>query len=258
MQEFQEAFDGFDCQPHLMHLGLSIRLKRLLETCLAELDETGLPPVALEVGGGHGGFTEIALAAGCKVTVTEMSERSLNHLRRRFGRNPNFNAVFDPDGTMAELAGEKYSMVFCVSVLHHIPDYLALISAVVEKTAALGTFLSIQDPLWYPRVGRAAHWADHGAYLAWRTTQGHYSRGLSTRLRRARRQLDETNPADMTEYHVVRQGVDEQAISDLLRKDFASVEVIRYWSTYSKLLQTAGERLDWPKSTFSIKATGRF
>jgi SAM-dependent methyltransferase len=260
MQKFQEAFYGERHQysdPHHKHLSLSASLKGLLETCLADIDRAGLPPVVLEVGGGHGGYTEVALAAGCSVTVTEMSQPSLDHLRRRFGRNPNFSGVFDRDGSMADIVGTKYSMVFCSSVLHHIPDYLTFISSVVDMILPGGTFLSIQDPLWYPRMSRTSHWADRGAYFAWRATQGQYGRGLATRIRRARRQIDLTNPWDMIEYHVVRQGVDEEAISDLLRKHFASVEIVPYWSTQSTLLQATGDWLGWPNSTFAIKATDR-
>lgn len=261
MQQFQGQFYGEGHQysdPHHKHLSLSSSLKRLLERCLADLESAGLPPVVLEVGGGAGGYTEIALAAGCSVTVTEMSQASLDHLRRRFGRNSNFRAVFDRDGSMADIAKEKYSMAVCISVLHHIPDYLSFISSVVEKIHPGGTFLSVQDPLWYPRMSRASHWAERGAYFAWRATQGQYSRGLATRIRRARRQLDDTNEWDMVEYHVVRQGVDEEAISDLLTRYFASVETIPYWSTQSTLLQATGDRLGWPKSTFAMKATERY
>jgi hypothetical protein len=45
----------------------------------------------------------------------------------------------------------------------------------------------------------------------------------------------------MVEYHIVRQGVDEQAISDLRRSRFEEVRVISYWSNPSELVQRLGQ-----------------
>jgi hypothetical protein len=55
---------------------------------------------------------------------------------------------------------------------------------------------------------------------------------------------------------VVREGVDSEAIADLLRPSFEAVEVVSYWSTYNRALQAAGERLGLV-SSFGILASGR-
>ena len=60
----------------------------------------------------------------------------------------------------------------------------------------------------------------------------------------------------MIEYHVVRDGVDEEAVHELLGKQFETVEVLKYWSNQSSLVQTVGERMCLDNS-FGIVAVGR-
>ena len=78
--------------------------------------------------------------------------------------------------------------------------------------------------------------ASRGAYFTWRLAQGSYRRGLATRVRRLRGVYDDTAPSDLVEYHVMRQGCDEEAIRSLLAHSF-DVEVFTYWSTQSPLFQ---------------------
>ena len=98
--------------------------------------------------------------------------------------------------------------------------------------------------------------ADRGAYFTWRPSRSDRIAGARAVLRRARGHYEEENPRDMVEYHVVRQGCDEQALADLLRPQFASVEILPYWSTPSSLLQAAGDRLPLA-SDFGLVARGR-
>ena len=79
--------------PHLSHPKLNDRLIEVLRGMIQRLADQGLPLRVLEVGAGHGGFTELALAMGCQVTAVDMSEPSVDELRRRFGTNPNFHAA---------------------------------------------------------------------------------------------------------------------------------------------------------------------
>lgn len=79
---------------------------------------------------------------------------------------------------------------------------------------------------------------------------------MTTTTRRLRGILDESNPADMVEYHVVRNGVDEEALLKLLRLRFETVEIVRYWSTQGGVPQAIGARL-LPPNTFAIIASSR-
>ncbi len=241
--------------PHIRHHTLRDRLIADLHTLVQEvLDRNGTCRV-LELGAGHGTFTDHLVAAGAQVTVTEMSEPSVRFLQCRFHRNPNVTVLYDEDGTAAGRVGPVDAVV-CLSVLHHIPDYLGCVRQLVERIVPGGAFLSTQDPLWYPRRSRVSMGLDRNAYFLWRLGQGHLRRGLATRLRRLRGIYDHANEADMVEYHVVRDGVDEEALRALLTPAFKAVEVQRYWSTQSGLLQAVGERF-CPPTTFGLVARER-
>ena len=94
------------------------------------------------------------------------------------------------------------------------------------------------------------------AYLAWRLGQGNYARGLRTRWRRVRGVYSSSEPSDFEEYHVVRDGVDAQALCELLTPLFKEVRVVEYWSTQSPAFQWMGERLRL-RSTFGVVALDR-
>jgi SAM-dependent methyltransferase len=260
MAALQEAAHGADHDyisgsPHLQHARLNARIRATLTASLNELTERlGRRPRVLEVGAGHGTFTETILATGAEVVVTEMSAPSAATLDARFRHNPSVEVVHDPDGDFTAV-GEVDAVVY-TAVLHHIPDYLANIDAAVTHIREGGALLAFQDPLYYPRLPRRTLLASLVAFYSWRLGQGDYRRGVATIGRRLRGHYDESQVSDMSEYHVVRQGVDEQAIADRLRGDFADVEIQRYWSTPSSLAQTVGDRLRTP-NTFAVLAHRR-
>lgn len=208
----------------------------------------------LEIGAGHGGFTEPVLAAGCRVTAVEASRPSLRTLERRYGHNPGFRAVLDTDGSLAEVHG-RYSFVLIVAVLHHIPDYVGFLDRVTGFLVPGGTLLTLQDPLWYSRLPGATHALNRGGYYLWRVGQGNARQALSTLGRRVRGVHDPTNPADMVEYHVVREGVDEQAVTAAVADRFESVTLLPYWSNQLSPMQRLGDRLGLA-NTFGVLATG--
>jgi hypothetical protein len=67
---------------------------------------------------------------------------------------------------------------------------------------------------------------------------------------------DESEPSDLVEYHVVRQGVDDEALRELFQARFARVEIEQYFSTQSPVLQTIGQKF-FPPNTFGMVARGR-
>lgn len=241
--------------PHLAQWQLHDRLVDLLRQTIGQVADSGLPLRVLEVGAGHGGYTEPALAAGCEVTAVEMSRHSLERLAATYRTNDRLRFVYDADGDLAEV-GDGYSIVLCVSVLHHIPDYATFVRTAAKRLRPGGAFLAMQDPLWYPRAGRLAHRLDRGAYMLWRIGQGDLKAGAATRLRRLRGRIDEDDPRDMVEYHVVRDGVDEQAVCGALAPEFTNVELLSYWSNQLSLARRPAERLG-VANTFSVRATGK-
>lgn len=215
-----------------------------------------MPPSVLEVGAGDGAFTEPVLASGYNVTATEVSKASVDRLVDRFGFNEGFRAIYDPDGSLDVLEDERYAAILCISVLHHIPDYLSFIREATSKHLLKGgTFFTLQDPLWYPSLDVLTRRISRFAFLSWRITKGNYVRGFQTLLRRIRGVYDDDKAGDAVEYHVVRQGLNESVILDLLSPLFETVEVVPYWSTQAVVWQHLGEILGL-KNTFAVNAQG--
>jgi SAM-dependent methyltransferase len=258
-QELQEAYYGEDVDyergsPHLSHRKLRERLVARVRAIVKDLQRAGLPLKVLEVGAGHGGYTEPTLALGCEVTAVEMSRPALEHLGELFATNRNLRCVVDADGDLNEI-DSKFSLVMAASVLHHIPDYEAFLERACGRLLPGGYLLSFQDPIWYARVPRATRLGDNGSYYAWRMTQADRMQAVRTWSRRVRKVYDTTNPSDMIEYHVAREGVDEEAILALLSPKFRDVEIFKYWSHQSRYAQRLGERLGWV-NTFGVCAAG--
>jgi SAM-dependent methyltransferase len=252
---YDEQVDYRHGSPHLSHWSLFDRLVGLVRAELRRLDSAGMDLDVLEIGAGHGGYTEPVLAAGCAVTAVEMSKPSLDRLTDRYGRNDRFQAVLDPDGSLAGV-GAGHSMVLAVSVLHHIPDYLSFLTAASGTLRPGGTLVALQDPMWFPRAARPLRVLDKGAFYAWRLGQGDLRRGFGTLSRRLRGAWDEDHPSDMVEYHAVRDGVDELAVLRRLGELFEEVRLVPYWSHVAPVAQRIGDRLG-RANTFGVIATGR-
>ncbi|MDQ1006967.1 phospholipid N-methyltransferase [Streptomyces sp. V4I23] len=254
-QEHGVGYDYAKGSPHILHHGIRERVVAGINRSVGSvLDRKGSCRV-LELGAGHGAFTDHLVATGAEVEVTEMSAPSAAVLKHRFRHNRQVTVTYDPDGESLS-GGSPLDVVVLISVLHHIPDYLRAVEQLVERITPGGAFMSFQDPLWYPRRSRSSMSLDRSAYLIWRLGQGEARRGIATRLRRIRGVYDESNPADMAEYHVVRHGIDEKALQNLLEPAFGEVKLDCYWSTQSRVLQALGERLA-PPTTFGIVALNR-
>jgi protein-L-isoaspartate O-methyltransferase len=241
--------------PHLRHHSLRSMVEQRLTRMVHNRIEARGSCRVLEVGGGHGTFTACLLGAGAEVTVTEASAASAEHLRRTFGGTGRVEVLFDESGEEILVSEREWDLAVITSVLHHIPDYVAFLDRLCGLLAAGGGIFTVQDPLYYPRMSRTTHWVERAAYLSWRVFQGDYGRGVKTRLRRLRGVYDDTEPSDLVEYHVVRQGVDEDAITTLLEPRFASYDLFRYWSSQAPIWQRVGERVGL-ETTFGLEATG--
>jgi SAM-dependent methyltransferase len=251
---YNESVDYRHGSPHLSFLHLYDKLIAIVLRQLDYLVEVDLPLDVLELGAGHGGYTEPVLAAGCRVTAVEMSAPSQQYLEKRFGYNEAFSTIYDAAGLLEEVS-RTYSLILCVSVLHHIPDYMETLRKLMDRLSPGGVIVTLQDPLWYPTTNKWALWLNTIGYAFWRSRQGSVRRGISTRLRRIRRTYDESNPADMVEYHVVRQGVNQKEILKTLGEQFAEVELISYWTNQSAVVQRLGEKLGLI-NTFGIVLKG--
>ena len=259
MAELQGAVASSEYEsgsPHLLHAGLRNAIIEAIRALILDRFEAQGRCRVLEVGPGHGVFTDHAVACGAEVTAMEVSPDAAAQLRRRLRHCSAVTIVDDPDGNGIFRTGESFDVLLFISVLHHIPDYLGYLRRALDGLAPDGALLSYQDPLFYPRQASWERAADRGSFLCWRIWRGDLRRGVGTQLRRWRGSYDESAASDMVEYHVVRQGVDELAVSELLRPQFREVELRAYWSTPSRFLQRLGSRAGWT-NTFSVHAVGR-
>ncbi len=230
--------------PHLAHPELRGWIVALVSEVVRRAMARGLPPRVLEIGAGDGGLTEPLLARGFEVTATEVSRPAIERLERAFGGNPRFEAVYDGSGDTEGIEHGPFTAVVSASVLHHIPDYLGFVEKVtVRQLAAGGSFVSVQDPLRYDTMSPVAHRFDRAAYLIWRLGRGNRLSGLVSLRNRLTGRLDPSRPGDMVEYHVVRNGVDERALAQLLEGAFRDIRLLPYWSNQSRLAFLAGRRL---------------
>jgi SAM-dependent methyltransferase len=252
--------DGHDYivgSPHLRHAALRERIDERVAGVVREVKRRRGSCSVLEIGAGHGSFTETVLAAGGSATVTEMSKASADYLSDKFRGNSAVRVLYDTDGNAPFRERAQYDVILLISVIHHIPDYVDVITRLCDTVLRVGgAVVTFQDPLWYPRQKRWARALSWGSYFAWRLTQGELRRGLATRWRRFRGSYSETEPSDLVEYHVVRDGVDEAELHDLFQQRFVDVETDRYFSTQSPPVQAIGGKC-FPVNTFGILARGR-
>ncbi|MDQ1391386.1 MAG: hypothetical protein QOF30_363 [Acidimicrobiaceae bacterium] len=79
-----------------------------------------LGPEILEIGAGHGTFTEL-FAQTSRVVATELSSQSIDILQKRFEANPSVE-VRQVDVAEAVANGRSYDAVVMINVLEHIED----------------------------------------------------------------------------------------------------------------------------------------
>lgn len=244
--------------PHIKHESVRLRYARLLDTIL-EASGGREPSTAhvLDLGSGSGLMSMLWWKRGARVTAVDCSSNLLSLLRERASHDDaHVSAVASDAATFAARSSERFDVVTLVSTLHHVPDYMSLLRDAARLVVPGGSLLTFQDPIRYDTLPVAERLAGEGAYVAWRLTKGNYVRGICSRWRRIRGTLSESEASDYLEYHVVRNGVDANAIRSLLVPLFRDVRVLEYWSTQSRLFQRIGDRLGL-KSTFAVVALDR-
>jgi len=243
--------------PHLKHDSVAKIYRSLVD---AAIEGIGRPPEnisVLELGAGSGLASSPWFEHKVSLTAVDPSESMLRSLGARaagYGLKP--RQVVSDALDFLESSDQTFDVITHVSMLHHVPDYMGLLTRSAARVKSGGCLLTFQDPLRYDRMPFGHHFAERAAYFIWRTGQGNVKRGLKTRLRRLRGVYSQSEVVDFDEYHVVRNGVDSVAIIGLLGMSFAKVHAVSYWSTYSRMLQTLGRRLHLV-SSFGILASGR-
>ena len=148
---------------------------------------------------------------------------------------------------------EKYDIITLNSVLHHVPDYLGMIREAAQILTKNGYFFSFQDPLRFDSVSKGTMKFSAAAYFCWRVFKGDVIGGIKRRLRRSRGFYFKESVYDNTEYHVTRNGVDQDAILEYFKEQGFDCNIMRYFSTQSHLFQLVGAMMNM-QNTFALIA----
>lgn len=246
--------DYADGAPHLKHRTLRELYGRLVVGVYDHAARFTTPPRVLDLGAGEGSATVPFLDLGAHVTAVDVSKTQLEALKTRCTPyvarlEVRCQDVFEAIESL-RLENNVYDIVTANSFLHHIPDYLALIRAAITMLAPHGQFFSFQDPLRYDSLGRCSLAFSNAAYLSWRVFKGDLAGAVKRKLLRRKGVFVEE---DNVEYHVKRNGVDQDAIAALFNQQGFRCDIVRYFSTQSRLWQPVGAllRLD---NTFGVVA----
>jgi 2-polyprenyl-3-methyl-5-hydroxy-6-metoxy-1,4-benzoquinol methylase len=242
-----------DVSPHVKYASLRRLYSELVADVVAHARKYSEIPTVLDLGAGEGSATLPFLELGARVVAVDVSDSQLAELRRKCAPYKDRLQVRQVDIGSALLADEPYDVLVMSSCLHHIPDYISVIEAGVNALSKNGQFFSFQDPIRYDTMSTLSRWLNKAMYFSWRVFQGDFLGGLFRTLRRARGIYLEDCPADNTEYHIVRHGVDQGKIVEVLSSKGFDCRVIRYFSTQGSLFQPLGSALGI-ENTFAIIA----
>lgn len=243
-----------DGAPHIKHASLRQLYGELVVKVFDRSKRHVAMPLVLDLGAGEGSVTVPFLELGAKVVAIDISKSQLDVLSdrcKRFGDKLEVRCE-DINDTLRD-ASVKYDIIVVNSFLHHVPDYLGLIQDAAALLNPHGQFFSFQDPLRYDTVSKFTNAFCKLSYFSWRVMKGDVIGGLVRRLRRARGVFIEDSIHDNAEYHIVREGVDQNAIAKLLRQKHFDCEIVSYFSTHSRLFQPIGAALGM-KNTFGVIA----
>jgi SAM-dependent methyltransferase len=243
--------------PHIKHRALRMLYQRSITEVYNTAKHDTETPLILDLGAGEGSATLLFLELGAKVVAVDISADQLESLQEKckpFSRTLEIRCG-DVNDVLKDRS-RKYDIVIASAFLHHVPDYLGTVKEALELLSAHGQFFSFQDPLRYDTVGTFTRVFSKLAYFAWRVFQGDVIGGLKRLLRRAHGVYLEDSIFDNAEYHVVRNGVDQDAICRLLTDRDCDCRTISYFSTQNVFFQLVGTILSM-KNTFAIVAQKR-
>lgn len=251
------VLDGIDGSPHIKHESL----RRLYGELVVEVYDlaacAGTVPRVLDMGAGAGAATLPFLELGASVLAIDISDRQLAELKIRCAGyeerlETRCGEVLSAIGSMNDV----FDIVVANSFLHHIPDYLTLIRRAITRLGPGGIFFSFQDPMRKDSLSSWHQLFSLVAYGTWRLSGTDVMGGIGRRIRRSFGIYRDNAIEDTTEYHAVRNGVDQHAIDALLKQEGFDCRVLCYFSTQSAVWQSIGERIG-ALNTFAIVAQRR-
>lgn len=246
--------DYIDGAPHVKHESLRRLYGELVVRVFDEAKKHNATPRVLDIGAGEGSVTLSFLELGAKVVATDISESQLAALKEKCARFGNMLEVRCEDvADTIKNGADSFDIVVASSFLHHVPDYLGMINSLMKILTPHGQFFSFQDPLRYDSLGKLELLYSNLSYMWWRIFKGDLIGGLQRRLRRSRGVYLQDCEHDNAEFHVTRNGVDQDAISRLFLANGFECEIRSYFSTQNCFFQLVGEWLGI-NNTFAVVA----
>ncbi len=103
------------------------RLRRALESSLSAVRTSNAPIDALDIGCGSGNLTRHLLELGAHVVSADVSDGFLELVEKQFSFTGRV-ATLKINGTdLSNVDDDQFDFVATYSVLHHIPDYMAMV-----------------------------------------------------------------------------------------------------------------------------------
>jgi SAM-dependent methyltransferase len=253
----EESDKYIDGAPHIKHFALRSLYGKLAVRTYDFASTYYRTPKVLDLGAGEGSVTLPFLDLGGEVTAVDISENQLAALKIKTAEYNDKLKIYCQDVFDAiklfYSEGKRFDIIIANSFLHHIPDYLELISEAIKVLSDYGQFFSFQDPLKYSSQSRFDLTFSTMAYFSWRVFKGDVIGGIKRRIRRGRGIYLDNCPEDNVEYHAIRGGVDNDAICDLFKRMGFELEIVCYFSTQSRLWQPIGNELG-VKNSFAVIA----
>ena len=118
------------------------RLARVLShaASLAHDGRSG-PLRALDVGCGTGNLTRQLVALGARVTAADLSRELLAEITRRFGASGQVTTLALNGRNLEPIPDGAFDLAVVYSVLHHVPDYAALVGEMARVVRPGGIVL---------------------------------------------------------------------------------------------------------------------
>lgn len=200
----------------------------------------------LDIGSGDTGVpTNYLLKLGLKVTETDISEASLLKLLNKFSHYGDRLQI--QPGNIFEVLNKyksdnkQFDIVIARSFLHHIPDTETLLASIEPIISKNGCFISFADPLRYDTIPIFTLAYTKLGYFIWRVRQRNLLRGCKSLMRRFLKKYDINKEEDMVEYHVVRNGVDQELIRNFWSKHSYNYKLIPYFWSPSPIFTLIGK-----------------
>ncbi len=86
----------------------------------------------LDFGAGTGNLTIHLWRLGAEVVAADVSEESLKRIKEKIGDSNRLDSIVLNGEDLSNISDNAFDMVATYSVLHHIPDYLAIIEELVR------------------------------------------------------------------------------------------------------------------------------